>query len=79
MPVVEVSLPEDVYAEFQRVADEEFHSEERAVEELLSLGVDAYQTSPSDDVDELEERFEGAESNLWDTADDRSFEEDGSL
>jgi hypothetical protein len=76
MPVVEVSLPEDVYAEFERVADEEFMSEERAVEELLSLGVDAYQTGPTEESEGIDDRLEGAEGNLWDTAEDRSFEED---
>ncbi|MFB6131009.1 MAG: hypothetical protein ABEJ28_09340 [Salinigranum sp.] len=76
MPVVEVSLPEDVYAEFERAVDEEFMSEERAVEELLGLGVDAYRSEPDSDEEEISSRFAGAEGNLWDTADDRSFEDD---
>ena len=76
MPVVEVSLPEDVYAEFERMASEEFISEEQAVEELLSLAVDAYQTDTATEPAGLNERFEGAESNLWDTAADPSLEDD---
>jgi len=42
MSVVEVTLPDEVYVQFERMVEEEFVSEEQAVEELLTLAIDAY-------------------------------------
>jgi len=55
MPTAEVSLPDDVDIEIrQLVNDGEFINRDQAVEELLSLGVSAYNTdeSPNQTTDE---------------------------
>jgi Arc/MetJ-type ribon-helix-helix transcriptional regulator len=55
MPTAEVSLPDDVDIEIrQLVEDGEFINRDQAVEELLSLGVSAYNTgdSPNQTADE---------------------------
>jgi Arc/MetJ-type ribon-helix-helix transcriptional regulator len=55
MPTAEVSLPDDVDIEIrQLVEDGEFINRDQAVEELLSLGVSAYDTddSPTQTPDE---------------------------
>jgi Arc/MetJ-type ribon-helix-helix transcriptional regulator len=46
MPSTEVSLPDHVESEIDRlVAQDEFVSRDQAVEELLSLGISAYSTA----------------------------------
>lgn len=48
MPTAEVSLPDDVDIEIRQLVDEgEFINHDQAVEELLSLGVSAYNTDES--------------------------------
>lgn len=76
MPNVEVSLPQDVYAQFERLADEEFVTREEAVEELLSAGLDAYtrdvsgeDRGPTDLADEFAD-------DMWDTAEDPAADRD---
>ena len=65
MPQIEVSLPEEVLAEFERLAEEEFVNRDEAVEELLSAGVDAYTRSyDTEEVDFAEEYAD----DMWDTA-----------
>jgi metal-responsive CopG/Arc/MetJ family transcriptional regulator len=75
MPQVEVSLPEDVYVQFERLAEEEFLSEEEAVSELLRLGLDAY------DVEEpgsgLEEDVMDEMSEIFDNTEGRAEEDPG--
>ena len=47
MAQVEISLPENVQVQFERLVEEEFLSEEEAVAELLRLGLDAYNPGDS--------------------------------
>jgi hypothetical protein len=74
---IEISLPNDTYAEFERLVDEEFLTRERAIEELLSMGLSAYGPAGSSDADSsapLDSGFgEGAENNLWDTSGREEF------
>lgn len=67
MPEIEVTLPEEVFTEFERIADEEFVNREEAVEELLSAGVDAYTRDYSDGAGETDFAEEYAD-DMWDTA-----------
>ncbi|SFG71479.1 hypothetical protein SAMN04488063_2755 [Halopelagius inordinatus] len=79
MPVVEVSLPDELLSEFEHLVDEEFVTEEQAVEELLSMGIDAYNVDVVDDSPPGDDFMEGAENNLFDTADDPGNIEDDRL
>ncbi|WP_224335643.1 DUF7120 family protein [Haloprofundus halobius] len=42
MAQIEITLPNDKQAQFDRLTEEEFLNEERAIEELLNAGLDAY-------------------------------------
>lgn len=54
MPNVEVSLPDRIDSEIDRLVEQgEFLNREQAVEELLGMGVSAYATS--EDTEETEE------------------------
>lgn len=66
MPTIEVSLPEDLHMQFERVIDDEFVTQEEAVEELLAAGLDAYAT----DIDAEDESTFADEyaDEMWDTA-----------
>ncbi|MEF8818228.1 MAG: hypothetical protein V5A31_02445 [Haloferacaceae archaeon] len=68
MPTIDVSLPTDLEAEFERVASEEFVNREEAAEELLKLGIDAYEVEPSEpeETDFAEEYAD----EMFDTAED---------
>lgn len=69
MPKVEVSLPEDVHFQFERMVDEQFVTQEQAVEELLSAGLEAYSTTTGMDTEQSE--FESkVEENLFDTGEE---------
>lgn len=70
MPVVEVTLPDELLTEFEQLVDEEFVSEEQAVEELLSMGIDAYNVNIVDESTPGDDFMDGAENNLFDTASD---------
>jgi len=70
MPIVEVTLPDELLSEFEQLVDEEFVSQEQAVEELLSMGIDAYNVDVVDDSEPGDDFMEGAENNLFDTASD---------
>jgi hypothetical protein len=70
MPVVEVTLPDELLTEFEQLVDEEFVTEEQAVEELISMGIDAYNVDVTDQSDPGDDFMESAENNLFDTADD---------
>ena len=70
MPIVEVTLPDELLSEFEQLVDEEFVTEEQAVEELLSLGIDAYNVEVVDDSEPGDDFMDGAENNLFDTASD---------
>lgn len=67
MPQVEISIPEDVFVQFERLSEEEFLSEEEAVQELLRLGLDAYSTEDTgsgreeDVMEEMSEIFDETE------------------
>ena len=53
MPDVEVSLPDRIDSEIDRLIEQgEFLNREQAVEELLTMGVSAY--APTDETDETE-------------------------
>jgi Arc/MetJ-type ribon-helix-helix transcriptional regulator len=53
MPDVEVSLPDRIDSEIDRLIEQgEFLNREQAVEELLTMGVSAY--APSEETDEQE-------------------------
>ncbi|WP_459192697.1 DUF7120 family protein [Halosimplex sp. J119] len=69
MPTVEVSLPEDVFTKLERITEEEFVSREAAVEELLSMGLDAYTRDTEEEVAETDMADEFAD-DMWDTAED---------
>lgn len=74
MPTVEVSLPQDVYAQFERLVEEEFVSHEEAVEELLNAGLDAYdQPETENTAPDMADEYA---DDMWDTAQDFSDEED---
>lgn len=75
MPQVEVSLPEDVYVQFERMAEDEFLSEEEAVSELLRLGLDAYSTE--DEGSGLEEDVMDEMSEVFDDTEGRAEEDPG--
>jgi hypothetical protein len=70
MPVVEVTLPDELLSEFEQLVDEEFVTEEQAVEELLTMGIDAYNVDVIDDSQPGDDFMDGAENNLFDTASD---------
>jgi hypothetical protein len=63
---VEVNLPDDMYAQLQRIAEEEFLNEQDAIEHMLSAGIEAYRPQESDEDDLAEEFHE----EMWDTAGD---------
>jgi len=70
MPIVEVTLPDELLSEFEQLVDEEFVTEEQAVEELLTMGIDAYNVDVVDDSEPGDDFMQGAENNLFDTASD---------
>ena len=70
MPVVEVTLPDELLSEFEQLVDEEFVTEEQDVEELLTMGIDAYNVDVIDDSQPGDDFMDGAENNLFDTASD---------
>ena len=70
MPIVEVTLPDELLSEFEQLVDEEFVTEEQAVEELLTMGIDAYNVDVIDDSQPGDDFMDGAENNLFDTASD---------
>ncbi|MFB6157873.1 MAG: hypothetical protein ABEJ34_08535 [Haloferacaceae archaeon] len=76
MPTVEVSLPTDLEAEFERVAADEFVNREEAAEKLLRLGIDAY--SVEETADEPADFAEEYADEMFDTAEDPSarFDDD---
>jgi|GEM_PF-256488 len=75
MPTVEVSLPEDVFTKLERMTEEEFVSREAAVEELLSMGLDAYTRDTDEEVAETDMADEFAD-DMWDTAEDPGMREE---
>jgi hypothetical protein len=79
MPIVEVTLPDELLSEFEQLVDEEFVTEEQAVEELLSMGIDAYNVDVVDDDEPGDDFIEGAENNLFDTASDPGGIDDDTL
>jgi hypothetical protein len=70
MSIVEVTLPDELLSEFEQLVDEEFVTEEQAVEELLTMGIDAYNVDVVDDSEPGDDFMDGAENNLFDTASD---------
>ncbi len=78
MPTFELNLSDDVYAEFQQLADSEFVSEEQAAEELISSGIEAYNITVVDE-EPHDEMLTGAENNMFDTAQDPGSIEDDRL
>lgn len=68
MPTFEVQLPDDLYARFQRMAESEFISEGEAYEELLAMGLDAYNVE--EDEESAADIADEYASEMWDTAED---------
>ena len=79
MPIVEVTLPDELLSEFEQLVDEEFVTEEQAVEELLSMGIDAYNVEVVDDSEPGDDFMDGAKNNLFDTASDPGGLDDDTL
>ncbi|MFD1600026.1 DUF7120 family protein [Halobellus rarus] len=79
MPIVEVTLPDELLSEFEQLVDEEFVTEEQAVEELLTMGIDAYNVEVVDDSEPGDDFMDGAENNLFDTASDPGGLDDDTL
>jgi hypothetical protein len=79
MPIVEVTLPDELLSEFEQLVDEEFVTEEQAVEELISMGIDAYNVDVVDEGAPGDDFMEGAENNLFDTASDPGGLDDDTL
>ncbi|RLM53972.1 hypothetical protein DVK02_11130 [Halobellus sp. Atlit-31R] len=79
MPIVEVTLPDELLSEFEQLVDQEFVTEEQAVEELLSMGIDAYNVEVVDESEPGDDFMEGAENNLFDTASDPGGLDDDTL
>ena len=79
MPFVEVTLPDELLSEFEQLVDEEFVTEEQAVEELLSMGIDAYNVDVVDESEPGDDFMDGAENNLFDTASDPGGLDDDTL
>lgn len=74
MGQIEIDLPEDLYTRFQHLAEEEFITEEEAVEELLARGLDAYTFEAEvDEGTDIAEEFAG---DMWDTADEPMEDDD---
>jgi len=67
MPTFEVQLPDDLYARFQRIAESEFISEGEAYEELIGMGLDAYNVEEEDAEAGIADEYA---SEMWDTAED---------
>lgn len=74
MPTIEVSLPTELEAEFERLADEEFLTREEAAEELLRAGLDAYSTTVEEEEDP--DYVEGFDNQFDTAAGDPDFEDE---
>lgn len=75
MPRVEVSLPDQTESEIDRLVDQgEFINRDQAIEELLTMGISAYQ--PAEETDPEEEnlfertRTDQEDPARWDDPDD---------
>ncbi|MDS0295051.1 MULTISPECIES: DUF7120 family protein [Halogeometricum] len=79
MPIVEVTLPDELLTEFEQLVDQEFVSEEQAAEELISMGIDAYNVNVVDESTPGDDFMDGAENNLFDTANDPGAADDDRL
>lgn len=67
MPHVEVTLPDQTESEIDRLVEQgEFLNREQAIEELLSMGVSAYQ--PVEETEEEDEYFIGTQRDQQDPA-----------
>ena len=65
VPTIEVSIPEEVLSEFERLVEQEFVNRDEAIEQLLTAGVDAYTRDyEADEIDFAEEYAD----DMWDTA-----------
>lgn len=78
MSTLELNLASDTYAELQQLTDEEFVTQEQAVEELIASGIEAYSVTVVDD-NPRDEMLDGAENNMFDTADDPGSLQDDRL
>jgi Arc/MetJ-type ribon-helix-helix transcriptional regulator len=64
MPTIEVSLPDRLESEVTRLVEQgEFINREQAVEDLLSRGVSAYETTTDTETSDLEEEIFGQANN----------------
>ena len=69
MPKVEVTLPDRITGDIDRLVDQdEFVNREQAVEELLSMGVSAYDTVEEQTPNEGEDLFTQALEDQQDPA-----------
>lgn len=68
MPQVEVTLPDQTETEIDRLVSQgEFLNREQAIEELLAMGMSAYQPV-EDETTEEEEYFTGSQRDQQDPA-----------
>jgi len=74
VPTIEVSLPTELEAEFERLADEEFLTREEAAEELLRAGLDAYSTGVEEEEDP--DYVEGFDNQFDTAAGDPDFDDE---
>jgi len=75
VPIIEVSLPTELEAEFERLADEEFLTREEATEELLRAGLDAYSTTVGDGQEDSD-YLEGFDNQFDTAAGDPDFQDE---
>lgn len=69
MPSVEVSLPDHVDSEIDRLVEQgEFITREQAIEELLAMGVSVYETPESESQEPEEDLFTRAVDDQQDPA-----------
>ena len=75
MPKVEVTLPDRITGDIDRLVDQdEFVNREQAVEELLSMGMSAYDTVEEQTPNEGEDLFTQAVEDQQDPA---AMDDDG--
>lgn len=80
MPTVEVSLPDRVDSEIDRLVEQgDFLNREQAIEELLSMGMSAYDTTGSTDREANEEWVTQAMEDQQDPAMQDEFDDERTL
>lgn len=74
MPTFEVTLPDRIESEIDRLAEQdEFLNREQAIEELLSRGLSAYNQTPDSSTDDM---YDDAFSQSLDDQQDPAMRDD---